>query len=154
MPMPDRIRDMIRRHIDGYGQHVWQIFISEGDTPDSLPFVYTIGNHEWGLPELLLIGSNEDWAADLLNALGKKQRTRRSAFQHGELVDLGGTFPVRVIDTSAVGREEYAVQAGVYYGTDEFKVSQVLLCDRAGRFPDDPACDPFYRSRQPILAPS
>jgi len=151
MPLMDAVREQIRRNIDRHGQHLMRILLTEDDPQDALPFVYTIGNHERGLPELLLIGFAEPGFLDILNRLSEIQRERNIAFCHGELVDLGGTYPVRIVDAGAVGREEYAVQVSVFYGTDDYQIRQVLICDLAGRFPDDPGCDAAYRS-QPVLS--
>jgi hypothetical protein len=149
--MRDDIRDLIREHIERYGQHVVCVQRSEGDPPDFRPFVYSIGNHEHGLPELLLVGSADDVFLRLVNRLGEIQRERRRAFAHEERVSLGGNFPVRILDVGKAAHDEYAVQAGVYYGTEDFRVRQILLCDKEGRWPDDPNCGAPY-SRQPILS--
>lgn len=151
MPLTDAMREQIRRHIDAHGQHLMRILLTESDPADALPFVYTIGNHEHGLPELLLIGFTEPEFMNLVNRLGEIQRERKRGFEHGELVDLGGTFPVRIVEAGTVGRDQYAVQAGVFYGTDDYRVRQILICDDAGRFPDHAECDPPYRS-QPVLS--
>ena len=146
------MRDMIGRHIATHGQHLVQVLLTDDDPDDVLPFIYTIGNHERGLPELLIIGNadNDDvWA---LNFLGRLQRNRGAAFQHGELVSLGGALPVKLVDAGSIGREEYAVQVGVYYDTENFAVMQVLFCDPAGRYPDDPECEEVYRTSQPVLS--
>lgn len=146
------MRDMIRDHIAQHGQHIVRVLLTEDDPDDALPFVYTIGNHERGFPELLIVGHADDDHMWILNFLGDLQRNRGKAFQHGELVSLGGTLPVKLMDAGQVGREEYAVQTGVYYRTEDFGVMQVLLCDPAGRYPDDPECDEDYRKPQPVLS--
>src|SRR6266852_1690057 len=151
MPLTGAMREKVRHHIDTHGQHLRRVLLKEGDPDDALPFVYTIGNHERGLPELLLIGFVEPNFLSILNRLGEIQRERKIGFRHAELVDLGGTFPVRIVDAGAVGRDKYAVQVSVFYGTDDYQVRQVLISDRAGRFPDDPECDAPYRS-QPVLS--
>ncbi len=152
MPLPDKICDLIRTHIDCHGQHLVQVNLSENDPPDFEPFVYTIGNHERGLPELLLIGPADDTTTWILNFVGKQQRGRGRPLEHGELVHLGGTYPVRIVDAGRIGREEYAVQVGTFYRTDDYAVRQILYCDTQGRFPDDPACAEPYRS-QTVLRP-
>jgi hypothetical protein len=62
--------------------------------------MYTIGNHERGLPELLFTGDTDDAWAGVLNRLGYIMREqRRDAFRHGELVSVGGKFPVKIVNT-------------------------------------------------------
>jgi uncharacterized protein DUF4262 len=93
---------------------------TDRDPPDFQPFLYTIGNHERGLPELLLIGTAEEPFHRLLNRLGEMQRERGKGFEHEELVDFGGKSPVRVIDVGKLGHDEYTVQAGVLYGSEDY----------------------------------
>lgn len=134
--------ELVRQHIKASGQHVRRV--SAGEKADEHAFMYTIGNHQHGLPELLLIGPTGAQFIDLLNYLGEIQRKLGRPFGHEELVELGAKFPVRIVDAGKEGREKYAVQIGVFYGTDEFEVRQVLLCDQHGRWPDDPDCDKPY----------
>jgi hypothetical protein len=141
-------KEIVHRHISEFGQHIWRI--APGDNDDEPGFIYTIGNHQHGLPELLIVVHTESQFMDILNYLGEVQRRLGRAYRHDERVDLGGSFPVRIVDAGAEGREEYAIQVGVFYGTENFEVRQVLICDRQGRWPDDPDCDEPYR-HQPIL---
>ena len=143
-------KEIIRRHISESGQHVQRV--SAGEEPDEPAFMYTIGNHQHGLPELLIIGPTASQFIDLLNYLGEIQRKLGRAFGHEELVDLGAKFPVRIVDAGAEGRNDYAIQVGVFYGTEDFEIRQVLLCDQLGRWPDNPDCEEPYRN-QPILGP-
>jgi hypothetical protein len=144
------IHALIRDHIDRYGQHIFDIGLSKRDPPGFRPFSYTIGNHQWGMPELLVIGS-QDWLGKALNILGKIQRTRGWGFFDGELVSLGSTYPVRLINAGSRGKERFAIQVGVFYDTDDFQVMQVILPDPQGRYPGDLGCEPPY-CHQPIIA--
>jgi hypothetical protein len=126
--------EAIREH----GQHVVRVM---GET---WPFAYTVGNSKRGLPELLLIGSNSDAAKDALDAMGKMMRDRGRPFEEGETVDLGKTpltsFPVKVINaTDPAALRDYACQAH-----KDAKVQQVLMLDKAGRFPDQVGCAEPY----------
>jgi hypothetical protein len=78
-------------------------------------------------------------------------RERGTPFTDGELVSLGGKFPVKVVDIDAErARREYTVQAGQYYDDENYEVQQVLVPDRNGRFPGEPEVQaPF--SDVPIL---
>jgi hypothetical protein len=138
---------MVAGHIARYGQHIVEVRPSVEDPPGATPFAYTIGNHGRGLPELLFVGSVEPPFLDLLNRLGEIQHGRGEGFRDGDLVDLGGRYPVRMVDAGRPGREAFAIQVGVYYGVSAFEVRQVVLCDPAGRFPEDPACEEPYRSQ-------
>ena len=131
-------------NIERHGQHLIHVFDDEptsGD--DEPPYTYTIGNHERGLPELLIVGVEGD---DILNLLGQIMREqRRAPFRHGELVSVGGKFPVKVVDTNPDAKQ-LAAHVGIYYGTDDYSVQQVVLCDPQGRFPGDPGCAEPYAS--------
>jgi hypothetical protein len=140
--------DIIRHHIEEFGQHIRRV--AAGESANEPGFMYTIGNSQRGLPELLIVGPTDDQFMDLLNYLGEMQRHLGRAFRHEERVDLGAPLPVRIVDAGAEGRDNYAVQVGVFYQTQDFDVQQVLICDPQGRWPDDPDCDPPY-SEQPIL---
>lgn len=143
-------RETIRQNILKYGQHIVLVQRSDGDPPDFQPFVYTIGNNDAGLPELLLIGDADEVYGRIVNILGQIQRERGTPFTVGELVDFTATLPARIIDAGRKGRKEYAVQAGVYYGRQDIAVMQVLLPDRNGRYPGDPDCEAPY-CKQPLL---
>ena len=148
--MQDKMRALIAGHIQDFGQHLISVHGSVGGPQDFQPFIYTIGNHGVGLPELLLIGAISDTRSRVLNILGETQRGRGSPFLHGESVDFTAKYPALICDAGQIGRDEYAVQAGVYYRTENFEVRQVLLCDQNGCYPGDHGCLPPY-SDQPIL---
>jgi hypothetical protein len=126
-------RARIRAIIDNHGQVLQCVHRSAGDPPDFQPFIYTIGNHERGLPELLFVCDVTQGFGATINALGELQRNRDIAFAPDEIVSLGGHFPIRILDAGALGREEFAVQAGVFSETEDFDVRQILLCDEEGR---------------------
>lgn len=148
----DRVlKEKIRANIANYGQHVVCVGISKGDPADFLPFVYTIGNHQLGLPELLLIGQSDDLFVSIVNAVGEVQREGGKAFTHGERVDFSARLPALIVEAGQRGRDEYAVQAGVYYGTDNFEVRQILLPDRNGRFPGEAGCLPPYSDQVRLM---
>jgi hypothetical protein len=115
---------------------------------DSLPFAYTIGNALKGLPELLMVGTSK---GGLLNDLSQKMIDRGRGFDDGEIVSLGGKFPVKII-TANDGRaqREFTIQAGQYLDRQDYVVQQVLVPDRSGRYPDDPQCQPPF-STFPVL---
>jgi hypothetical protein len=135
----------IRADIDRYGRHIVGVFPTKDDVGP--PFAYTIGNEEKGLPELLVIGVSRN--GGFLNILSDMMVERGGRFADGELVDIGGPYPVKVIDANATAQTEYTVQAGVFHGYENYSVQQVLVPDRDGHFPDDARCDARYR--MPVL---
>ena len=108
-------------------------------------FFYTVGRHQRNLPELLMIMNMAGpQGMDILNAL-----TLAQPFTHGQLVDLGGKWPVLIIDaTNPIVHKEYTRLVNAFYNTHDYQVQQVLVPDPNGRFPPD-GLKP-YRD-QPIL---
>ena len=143
----EEIEAMVRRNIETHGQHIWSVTVAEGDPPGSLAFCYTVGNHGRGLPELMITGPIASSFGPVLNMLSKIQRERGNGFEHGELVNLGGKYPVRILDAGDAGRTEWATYVGNYYDTEDFEVRQVLICDPNGRWPGDPECAEGFRAQ-------
>jgi hypothetical protein len=139
--------DVIRQRTEGDIAEYGRTVICVAGEADSLPFAYTIGNWTQGLPELLVIGTAR---GGFLNDLSRKLIERGRAFQDGQLVGLGGKKPVKIINANQDAQESYTIQAGNYFGTDDYPVQQVLIPDRNGRFPIDPECLPPY-SNFPVL---
>ena len=136
-----------QRHIESdirrYARHI----ICVGREVESPSFAYTIGNWLAKLPELLVIGTTD---GGFLNNLSQKLIARGAAFDNGEIVSLGGKFPVKIITADERAQRDYTIQAGQYLGTEDYLVQQVLISDRDGRFPDQPECQPPY-SAIPVL---
>jgi hypothetical protein len=146
-----QLRRDIMEKITASGQCVQVVYRTENEPPDKQPFMYTIGNFHHGLPELLIVDTDKTPFANILNRLGEMQRERGRAFADEELVSVGGKFPVRIVDAGIIGRTKYATFVGIFYGTQNYEVRQVVLPDTQGRWPDTPGCDLPYR-RQPILS--
>lgn len=147
----EQIGAKLRGIIAKNGQAVEVVYVTDQDPPDSRPFMYTIGNHAVGLPELLIVDTDLTVFANILNVLGEIQRKRGTAFADEELFDIGGKFPLRTVDAGEIGRTKYATFVGIYYGTRDYEIRQVLLPDTKGRWPDAPGCDMPYAG-QPVLS--
>lgn len=144
--MIKRLFERVRGDITTYGQSLISV-MGEGDDP---PFIYTIGNHEKNLPELLIIGIGGEQAGALMNELCEKMVAQGIGFADNSFVDLGGKFPVRVVFADQRAKTDYTIQVGQFYGTQDYSVMQVILCDQNGHYPDDPDCGEPY-NRVPIL---
>ena len=139
----ERVGENVENDIRRCGRSVLCI-VAEADARS---FAYTIGNWLRGLPELLIIGTIK---GALLNNLSQKLIERGAAFEEGELVNLGGKFPVKIVTADQRAQRDYTIQAGQYHGHEHYRVQQVLMPDRNGRFPDDPECQRPY-STLPVL---
>lgn len=144
-------RETIRANIVKHGRSIQAVGGTEQDAPGTQPFMYTVGNHGRGFPELLIVGIDKAAFGGVLNRLSEIQIQRNKAFEDEELVSVGGQFPLRIIDTGEIGHKDYAYFARIYYDSDSVEVRQVLLPDTKGRWPDTPGCDAPYRD-QPILS--
>ena len=133
----EEFSDRISKCIRQYG---WQLQGVMGDE-DNFPFIYSIGNQEVGLPELLMIGNRD---GSTLNALCKIMRENNRPFENGELIDLGGKFPLKSLNAGNEAKKEYTLFVGAYYETDDYTVQQIVMPDRSGRYPDDPQCEYPY----------
>lgn len=122
-----------------------QLIAVSGDKKGK-PFTYTIGNQEKGYPELLLIGIADDQSGHLLNLLSDRMLEQRRPYHDGELVTLeGAKFALQIWEATKVAHVQYTVQAGQFYGAEDYRVQQVVVPDDKGRFPTDPVCHRKYR---------
>ena len=72
-------------------------------------------------------------------------------FEDGQTVLLSGArLPVKIIRANNVARTKYALQAGGYFGTDDYPIMQVLVSDQNGKFPGEIGCEPPF-STFPVL---
>jgi hypothetical protein len=103
-------------------------------------FFYTIGNQEKQLPELLVIGNfKADAMSWLLNELSNKMLAGETMLD-GELIGVGGEYPILIYKASNEAKEKYTFQAGQFYGNEDYDVMQVVLPDTKGCYPPDPKC--------------
>lgn len=136
------MKDLISKHIANDGQHVFFI----GGYP---AFSYTIGNHEQGLPELLVIGSFPPAVVGgMLNQMGAMMREQGKAFDEG-LLDIEWSMPVKVRKATDAAKSEYTIQVGQYYGSQDYSVLQVMVPDRDGRYPGDEGVDDMFNVPMP-----
>jgi hypothetical protein len=149
-PTHEWIKKQIRRH----GVAVISVRPDPGAAPDAMCFHYTVGLHGDGLPELLLIGGEDlSRALEVLADLAEVMRERPARFADGELVSLGGKYPVKVINVGHANLDEawtvrmrYTCAVQYFYGTIEYDVQQMLVSDLRGRYPGNPACAEPYAS--------
>ncbi len=109
-------------------------------------FFYTIGNQEKQLPELLVIGNfKADAMCTMLNTLSDAMLEARCLPLEGSQISLGGDYPVLIYSASKEAKEKYTIQAGQFYGNEDYDVMQVVLPDKKGVYPPDPRCHKDYQ---------
>lgn len=122
----------ITEAIEIYGRRVIGVPYDKGGV-----FAYTIGNKTKDLPEFVIVkwGSIEIQCM-VLNALSEKIAKGEEAFD-GAVIDIDFNYPVKIRKASEAAKHELTVQAGEYFGTQEYQLYQVLLPDVEGIFPGE-----------------
>jgi hypothetical protein len=123
-------------------RHGWSVIRVLGEPT----FMYTIGHYASGLPELLLFGPPD--TAFALELLSREMRSRGAAFHHGELVNIGGRLPLKILDAGLEAQSDFTIWVGQF--TDDYRVQQVLIPDLNGKYPGEPECLPPYAT-VPVL---
>lgn len=141
--------DVFKKNIKERGRHLIGVFPTNENPGEH--FIYSIGNTlgKPPLPELLLVGGSGPPFGHFLNLLSEEMIKRGRPFYHGERVRLG-VMPVVTLEANDLARAEYACHAGRYLQTEKYPLLQVVICDKEGRMPWDPDCDPGY-AELPIL---
>lgn len=139
----DFIQEMVGRNVEKFGRHVFMI---TGDQP----FVYTIGNHLRGMPELLCVGVDSlTQVGIMMNHWSDLQLERGRPFEDGEVVEYTAKYPIKIVTPNLyVVRAFYTCQAGPYLETEDYEVRQIVLADKQGRWPGDPKCSPLFQDQE------
>lgn len=106
-------------------------------------FSFSIGNHIRGLPELIMLGNlPADIIMMTLNLVSEKQEAEGA--KEGVL-DIGFTLPVKV--RFANNPFDLMTEAIEWLGTKDFRVMQVLIPDKQGKYADEEGCEAPYNVR-------
>ncbi len=116
-----RIGEVIKK----YGWMVQGVFPTG---PADLGFAYTIGLTEAGLPELIISGTYDNQAKNLLNSAARQHASNE--FAHGDTVDGIANVPFRAIDAP----EAPINIAHQRYGS-RVRAVQLVWPDANGRWP-------------------
>lgn len=130
-----KVRAMVREH----GWIVQGVMPTAADPPGTIPFAYTIGLTDAGLPELIISWPGQPgMARDLLNnAAGGHLKDE---IQHGQILDYVANIPSRAI---AADPHKAEIQQAYNYVNDpdrvrdKIRLIQILWPDANGRFPDE-----------------
>jgi hypothetical protein len=146
-----RMRAKLEANISQYGWAVQSVF-GTVENPGA-PFAYTIGLHDKGVPELLVIGLPGEIAHPLINELA----TRMLALQASGLSLLGDYEPpgypvlMRLIAANPDTASGYATGA---YNRSQGQASyiQVIWQDKHGHWPWQDEASEGFKAVQPVLS--
>jgi hypothetical protein len=113
---------------------------------DRLPFAYTIGLHDHGLPELLVTGLPQENAARLLNDVAVAAVGGR-AFEPGAHIAVGDGPLLEIVE---VDHPDAHLNFAVALGGRDIRALQLVWSDDRGRWPWAAGWGPG-QLRQPVL---
>jgi Domain of unknown function (DUF4262) len=132
----DELRETIRTH-------GWVVQYVESDRT---PYAYTIGLHDWDLPELLVTGVSPQRATRLLNRFAR-DAVGGKTLRPGEQISVPTGPLVEIVE---VDHPDAHLNFAVAFGGPEIRALQLVWADGRGRWPWAPGfCD--GRTRQPVL---
>lgn len=132
----------IRANIATHGRHLIGVFPTK-DSLDSDEFTYTIGNKFANIPDLI-VDSIHPSIATLCNMVSDILILQKPPIVNGMIVSIGGQFGLKLAEVGEFCRDRIMVQAGQFYGNDNYKAMQIILPDKSGRYPGDEGCEPPY----------
>lgn len=132
-----KLLNLIQQNINASGRSI--ICVLPDKTFD-FGFTYSIGNFIHKIPELLIVGFYDVKAGEILNDLSARMLESGKPFMDNGTINLGGLYPVKIINTDARARSIYTIQATQFIGHPDYMVQQVLVPDKHGKFPDEQGC--------------
>ncbi|MET2951292.1 DUF4262 domain-containing protein [Vibrio owensii] len=142
-PSPEELYPIIKQNIEKTGFHMFMI---QGE----VPFFYTVGFIEHGLPELVC---TVPVRPDLMHTIfwNVYHSWKEHGYKEGENYEIiEGMVKFVTVDPDAA-LADYTIQAGVYYRDTEYDgkhtAVQMLLPDVNGLFPNEPG----YDMQQPLI---
>lgn len=123
------------RLIDKFGWTVVHVEPTEDDPPGVVPFGYTVGLTESGLPEVAVAGVPLDLTGALLNEMAARIRHDGERLRHGGRV-TGLVTGHDLLVVAGDPTDEVFPGAAMYrYGEDRVRLRQLVWPDPRGRFP-------------------
>jgi uncharacterized protein DUF4262 len=150
--MTDKVEQQVLNDVAKFGWHLIQIN-ADADGPS---FVYSIGMMETlGHPEIIMFGLAPKLMGTVINDAGRQVREGRNFAELGLFEDLLNGYACKFICVHERWHTEYLGYA-MWHRRHVGKIGtltalQCLWPDKAGRFPDEDACNGEVIERQPLL---
>lgn len=148
------VQARMEKVIATFGWMVRGVFPTEDDPGP--PFSYTVGLHDKGLPELIVIGLNLEVGTMLLNDVAQHCLQAQA---DGRGLPLGlvelerWPMPAFLLAADTQLAEEMATAAsGRSHGSARYV--QVCIPDKHGKFPWEPGCSESFKAIQAVLGPA
>jgi hypothetical protein len=136
----DDYLDELRRTMQ---EHGWAVQYVESDR---IPFAYTVGLHDCGLPELLMTGVSRQRAIRLLNVVAKDMMGGRTLTPGQKIAVTSGPL----VELVEVANPDAHMTWAVAFGGQGVRALQLVWADGRGRWPWAAAFSDG-RGRQPVL---
>jgi hypothetical protein len=134
----DEFFDEQSRLIDRYGWTVVHVEPTEDDPPGAVPFGYTVGLTEIGLPEVAIAGVPLDVTGPLLNEMAARITQDGERLRHGRRVS-GLVAGHDLLVVAGEPTDEVFPGSAMYrYGEGRVRLCQLVWPDPDGRFPWQP----------------
>lgn len=141
-------------------RHGWAIQYVGGDTcctpgcdcpPSHLPpFAYTVGLFGLGHPELLILGVDQEAAAEVLNTIGAGVRNGAQLLPGMQITV--GDWPHHIVPEPVPNPGDVLLEADCFYRRppgDPVPALQLTYDDDQGRFPWDEGCEVSHLQPRP-----
>jgi hypothetical protein len=133
--------------------HIAEMVASMGfaimTVPGQVPFHYTIGLWDQGLPEFVIMGLSPRQGHVMLNMLVLFSLNEGMPALNTPFDDIS-TMPSMLVEVDEIFREEIFGSA-MRHTDNHGRIVQMLWPDKEGRFPGDPEFALEYLIRQPLL---
>lgn len=150
-----RRAELIEKIEDGIGR-VGVFVIATWLEEERVPMNYTIGMQEASLPELVILGVDQNVGHAVLNAAARKMRETGEALpEHQRLDKLIDNLDVVAVRLDPARAAEFLKLAAQRAENKElaFSAMQLVWPDPQNRLPWEPGFDTRFNAYQPMLTP-
>lgn len=145
-PEPGEIQKNIASDIEKIGWAL-QPVLADDDYPG---FIYSIGMHYYGKPEIILLGVRLDHSIKIMSAACNQAIRSTDAYTHGMVVNVA-KMPTVIRNVSDVQKKKHFYQAYYHYRHWDFSTVQLIWPDTKGKFPWETGFETCFLASQPLL---